>query len=65
MNVLVVTATKEELSIALDNHLVSGVGMVSTAISVTNALKSKRYDLVINAGIAGSFNRSLELGDVV
>jgi len=65
MNVLVVTATKEELSLALDNHLVSGVGMVSTAIAVTNALKSKRYDLVINAGVAGSFNRSLELGDVV
>ena len=39
--------------------------MVSTAIAVTNALKSKRYDLVINAGVAGSFNRSLELGDVV
>lgn len=65
MNVLVVTATKEELSIALDNHLVSGVGMVSTAITVTNALKSKHYDLVINAGVAGSFNKSLELGDVV
>ena len=43
MNVLVVTATKK-LNIALDNHLVSGVGMVSTAISVTNALKSKHYD---------------------
>ena len=40
MNVLVVTSTKEELSIALDNHLVSGVGMVSTAIAVSNALKS-------------------------
>ena len=61
MNVLVVTATKEELSIALDNHLVSGVGMVSTAISVTNALKSKQYELVINAGVACSFNRSLEI----
>ncbi len=65
MNVLVVTATKEELNIASDNHLISGVGMVSTAISVTNALKSKHYDLVINAGVAGSFNRSLQIGDVV
>ena len=65
MNVLVVTATKEELNIASDNHLISGVGMVSTAISVTNALKSMHYDLVINAGVAGSFNRSLQIGDVV
>ena len=39
--------------------------MVSTAIAVTNALKSNHYDLVINAGVAGSFNRSLEIGDVV
>ena len=65
MNVLVVTATKEELNIASDNHLISGVGMVYTAISVTSALKSKHYDLVINAGVAGSFNRSLQIGDVV
>ena len=65
MNVLIVTATKEELTIACDNHLVGGIGMVSTAIAVSKALQSKPYDLVINAGIAGSFNRSLNIGDVV
>ena len=65
MNVLVVTvATKEELIISLDNHLICGIGMVSTVIAVTNALKSKRYDLVIN-GVAGSFNRSLGASEVV
>jgi futalosine hydrolase len=65
MNILIVTATKEELTIACDNHLVTGVGMVSTAIAVTQALGKKHYDLVINAGIAGSFNRSLTIGEVV
>jgi len=65
MNILIVTATKEELTIDCDNHLVGGVGMVSTAIAVSKALHSKSYDLVINAGIAGSFNRSLKIGDVV
>ena len=65
MNVLVVTATKQELSIACDNHLVTGVGMVSTAIAVTQALVSQSYDLVVNVGIAGSFNRSFNIGDVV
>lgn len=65
MNVLIVTATKDELTIACDNHLVGGVGMVSTAIAVTKALSLNQYDLVINAGIAGSFNKSLSIGDVV
>ena len=65
MNILIVTATKQELRITCDNHLVSGVGMVATAIAVSNALQSKCYDLVINAGVAGSFNKSLRLGDVV
>ena len=65
MNILIVTATQAELTIACNNHLVGGVGMVSTTIAVSKALHSKPYDLVINAGIAGSFNRSLKIGDVV
>ena len=65
MNVLVVTATKPELSIDCKHHLVSGVGMVATAIAVTQALSENHYDMVVNAGIAGSFNRSLNIGDVV
>lgn len=65
MNILIVTATKEELTIPFENHLVTGVGMVSTAIAVTRALAKNHYDLVINAGIAGSFNRALTIGEVV
>jgi futalosine hydrolase len=65
MKVLLVSATKEEILVSNLPHLVTGVGMVSTAIAVTNALSKSNYDLVINAGIAGSFNRSLKIGQVV
>ena len=65
MNFLIVTATKEELTLNCNHHLITGVGMVSTAIAVAKELSSNQYDLVVNIGIAGSFNRSLEVGSVV
>lgn len=45
--------------------LVTGVGMVATAFSLGRHLAANQYDLAINLGIAGSFNRSLNLGEVV
>jgi futalosine hydrolase len=47
------------------NFLITGVGMVFTTYKLTKALNIKGYDLVINAGIAGSFNRNIKIGDVV
>lgn len=44
--------------------LLTGVGMVSTAYHCAKHVSGK-YDLVINAGICGSFNRNLRLGEVV
>lgn len=44
--------------------LITGVGMTSTAFYLGKFL-SKKYDLAINAGIAGAFNKSLHLGQVV
>lgn len=64
MNILVVSATAQEVQ-TTHTHLVTGVGMVNTAISVTSSLIQHEYDLVVNAGIAGSFNRSIPLGSVV
>lgn len=64
MNVLIVSATAQEVQTDYP-HLVTGVGMVATAIAVSKALSEKHYDLVVNAGIAGSFNRSIPLGSVV
>jgi futalosine hydrolase len=45
--------------------LIPGVGMVPTAYFLGKYLAMQRYDLVINAGIAGTFNKSLPLGSVV
>lgn len=44
--------------------LITGVGIHATAYSLGKYLSNK-YDFAINAGIAGSFNRNLELGTVV
>jgi futalosine hydrolase len=45
--------------------LVSGVGMVPTAYALGKELSSTNYDIAINLGIAGSFDRLLKLGEVV
>ena len=45
--------------------LTGGVGMVATAYALGRAFSTGSYDLAINAGIAGSFQRSLQLGEVV
>ena len=47
------------------NALITGVGMVATAFALGNHLANHTYDLAINLGIAGSFDRSIALGDVV
>jgi futalosine hydrolase len=44
--------------------LVTGVGMTSTAFHLGKTL-GRGYDFALNAGLAGSFNRNLALGDVV
>lgn len=44
--------------------LITGVGMVATAFYVSKALSEHRFDLLINVGIAGSFNPELKEGDV-
>ena len=44
--------------------LITGVGMLNTAIVLTKKLSKEKYDLVINLGI-GSFKRSIKIGDVV
>jgi len=45
--------------------LTTGVGMVATAFALGRHLSSNAYDLVLNLGIAGSFDRNIVLGDVV
>lgn len=39
--------------------------MVATAFAMGHILSSHSFDFAVNAGIAGSFNRGLKLGEVV
>lgn len=74
MKILIVSATEAEVH-ALSNHfqdnasvrfLITGVGMVATAYALGSHLaENYDYDLVINAGIAGSFDRKFDLGTVL
>jgi futalosine hydrolase len=45
--------------------LVTGVGMVATAAHSARALAQTRYDLALNVGVCGSFDRALAPGTVV
>ena len=45
--------------------LVTGIGAMKTAFAMARFNESPNLDLAINAGIAGSYNRNLELGKVV
>jgi len=72
MRILVVAATPfevENIDSKIKNHnfelLITGVGMVATAFALGRHLAGNSYDLAINLGIAGSFDRSIALGEVV
>jgi futalosine hydrolase len=45
--------------------LLTGVGMVATAAWCARTMAERRYDLALNVGVCGSFDRALELGEVV
>ncbi|MBI9054431.1 MAG: futalosine hydrolase [Bacteroidales bacterium] len=77
MKILIVSATEQEIypllkelksgnfkSLDID-FLITGIGLVFTSYLLTRKLSEKEYDLVINAGIAGSFNQNLNIGNVV
>ncbi|HNW99509.1 MAG TPA: futalosine hydrolase [Bacteroidales bacterium] len=45
--------------------LATGVGITSTAFHLGKILSLTKYDYVFNFGIAGAFNKSIKIGDVV
>lgn len=74
MKLLIVAATEAEIApflkkISGNNAgigvLVTGVGVPATVYQLTRALLQNRYDLVINAGIAGTFDTAVPVGTVV
>ena len=43
----------------------SGVGMLSTGVALTKLIYEEKPDLILQAGIAGTFDAKIELGKVV
>mgnify|MGYP001168708509 CR=1 FL=1 len=70
MQILLVAATENEIAPFLAqkpsaDYLVTGVGCPVTIYQLSKRLHHLDYDLVIQAGIAGSFSHALPLGEVV
>jgi futalosine hydrolase len=73
MEILIVTATEGEVILLKEinsgkhhlEFLVTGPGMVATTFELTRHLAKKKFDLAINCGIAGSFDRSILIGETV
>ena len=76
MKILLAYATEHE--VGLDNIniskdgpnkkielLITGIGVASTIYHLTKSLLQTKYDIVIQAGIAGSFTEDLQFGEVV
>ena len=45
--------------------LVSGIGIAFTVYALTKQIQKRNYDLVLNVGIAGSFNKGISIGELV
>ncbi len=75
MNVLVIAATEKELTgikeISFDwpsimvQTAVTGVGLMPSTYAILQFLIASRPDVIIQLGIAGGFNPSIELGTAV
>jgi len=76
MKILITAATIIELQPLMDSDIqqktnaeiifhCSGIGMMATCFSLTQIIAEHKPDLVIQAGIAGCFDKNLPLGSVV
>lgn len=70
MRILLIAATKSEIEPFLVENkgvevLITGVGVPSTLYHLQQKLQQNATDLVIQAGIGGSFNSEADLGKVV
>jgi len=80
MNCLLIAATAKEIAPFLHDFrhnnklartntgidvLITGIGLTATSYHLTKQISLKRPDLVIQAGVAGCFNKQLSLGTVV
>jgi futalosine hydrolase len=76
MNILLIAATAKEIEPFFEYYrntkktqnidiLITGIGLTATTYRLLKQLQLKRPDLVIQAGVAGCFDRRISLGAVV
>jgi futalosine hydrolase len=73
MKILIVSATEMEVELAKEQlqsttniaFHITGVGMLAAAVSLTKLALTHKPDLIIQVGIAGCFDTSIDLGKVV
>ena len=73
MRILIISATQMEVELAKEqlksmyhvSFLVTGIGMLATAVTLTKYLTTNKLDLIIQVGIAGCFDQNIPLGNVV
>ncbi len=70
MNILVIAATEMEIKPIMSaffeaDYLITGVGSPATVYHLLKKITTKKYDVILQVGVAGSFDESLKLGEVV
>ena len=74
-NILIAAATAKEISPFIESAragnynnidiFITGIGLTACTYHLSKQLALKKYDLVIQPGVAGCFDNKIELGDVV
>jgi futalosine hydrolase len=74
-NILIAAATAKEISPFIESTragkftnidiLITGIGLTASTYHLTKQLSLKKYDLVIQPGVAGCFDLNINLGQVV
>ncbi len=68
MQILLTAATKFEIELFIHNKkidiLIAGAGIPNTLYNIQKKLQKKKYNMVIQAGIAGCFHTQYPLGEV-
>ena len=76
MDILLIAATAKEIELFFEYYkntkktqnidiLITGIGLTATTYRLLKQLQLKRPDMVIQAGVAGSFDKEIPLGAVV
>jgi futalosine hydrolase len=74
MKLLIVAATEMEIGPFISHNnaaghptdvLITGVGMVATTYALCAHLQTHAYDLVLQAGVGGSYDTTIQLGEVL